>query len=450
MMADKKGRAELDAAISLWRDKDDVLRFIDIHRGLIEKGIVQKDSFYYKTNRILKQLQEKGAIEKIRRGEYRLLIDPLGFRLFDRLSDLRGEEEMARLRIGGVLWTACELHVLGFPEEALGYDYVHATLDVLGIRLCEIFQALKALSDEVYRNGVNGALPLRVIRELMLELQAYYLGSKAGVDGDGLSVEELQIALEPMLQALPEEVESEEGWKTSTEKKSILKDFTVLKNVSSIPPSPRLLDDEEPAEGKPRNFALIATEAEWKLDEEGYEERSITRVLQESRKRDAFPTAYTLLRHNEKTVITLLDTVGSKYLGEKASEVENQYRRLLASREIAMEIMPIVYYLYRLEEGKVTTDERQINKHLKDLKRRVKQKAVEHGAEELIKLFPLHNVFGGLTPHKEEAVGKVFTNISRERIHALLSSGDKLAHELADEAISEMANIFRADEEKEG
>lgn len=33
---------------------------------------------------------------------------------------------------------------------------------------------------------------------------------------------------------------------------------------------------------------------------------------------------------------------------------------------------------------------------------------------------------------------------------ALLSAGDKIAHELADEAINVMANIFRADEEKEG
>ena len=149
-------------------------------------------------------------------------------------------------------------------------------------------------------------------------------------------------------------------------------------------------------------------------------------------------------------MLKLLDTVGFKYLGEKASEVEKQYRRLLASREIAIEIMSIVYYLYGLEGDRVTPDERQINKHLRDLKRRVKKKAVEHGAEELIKLLPIQNVFGGPTQHKEEAIGKVFTNISRERIHALLSSGDKLAHELADETISETVNIFREDKEKEG
>ena len=67
-------------------------------------------------------------------------------------------------------------------------------------------------------------------------------------------------------------------------------------------------------------------------------------------------TAFELLVHDEETVLTLLDTLGFKYLGEKDSEVEKQYRRLLASREVAMEIMPIVFHLYGLKEGRVTPD----------------------------------------------------------------------------------------------
>ena len=62
----------LDTVLSIWPNKNSELRFSEIHKKLMEKGVVQKKTYTYKTNRILKQLIDIGYIIKIEKGIYTL------------------------------------------------------------------------------------------------------------------------------------------------------------------------------------------------------------------------------------------------------------------------------------------------------------------------------------------------------------------------------------------
>jgi hypothetical protein len=433
----------IDAVLSLWVDRNEKLRFAEIHRALVNKGIVQNEKYHYKTVRILKRLVDDGIMEKHARGKYSLKTAPEQYQLFEQLAIIRKSEEMASIKIGGTFWTQAELHMLGFPEHSLNYGYVKAGLEILGIRIAEIFSALKELASIAQTKGKRGYMPSDVLRELVMEVPAYYLGSRAGIDGDGLAVDELKNVYGKMLLALPQQASDGTDWASNTLKEHILETFHT---ITSLP----TLDEENLRLGnktKPKNFALIVTEAEWNVDEKGYEQREIVSTIKYSMERgdNPFEIAHRLLIYDQESVSFVFHTRGLHYLGAKLQEVEKYYRQMLASREIAYDFRPIISNLYGEKEyhvGKERGYSHFIKQHMRKLREKAEKFVEQYGAKTLVSELPLYNTFGGPTPQKEEAVRLALPQYSTELIHEWLLEGDARARRMAHKALKDMKDAL--------
>ncbi len=430
----------IDAILSIWQDRSEKLGFAKIHKALVQKGIVQNEKYHYKTNRLLKQLIDMDALEKCSPGEYKPKVGPETFQLFEQLGKIRKSEEMASYRMGGSFWTKAEMHMLGFPEKAMEYNYVKAAMEIIGIRIAELFTALEKLATVAKTKGSKGRLPPEIVRELIMELPSYYLGSRAGVDGDGLTEKELISAYSAMLQALPPQVTDGSDWQSNTLKEYIMKTFAVLSSYGAKTNDERELGDDF----QRKKFAVIITQPEWYLDEEGYEHREIMDSIKWSvaRNESSFETAHGLIVFEQRSVMKVLQTRARLYLGSKTHEVEQLCQQLYASRRIAGDLRPITEYVYAKKEG--TTQEKGrgypqfIKRHLKSLQTEAVEFTNNYTTKILVTQLPLYNVFGGPTPEKEEAVKLMLPQLSEELIHDWLLEGDKTAHELAKRAIEAM------------
>jgi len=430
----------IDSVLSLWADKNEKLDFIEIHRALVKKGIVQNKNYHYKTDRILKRLINMDVIEKHSRGQYTPKIGPEKFQLFEQLGRIRKNEEMASFKIGGTFWIKAELHLLGFPEKAMDYSYVKAAMEILGTRIAELFTALEELSMIAQTRGKKGHLPPEIIRELVVELPAYYLGSRAGLDGDGLTEKELVTVYSKMLQALPQQASDDSEWQSDTLKDHILKTFSTLTTYAFQVKNDRNLEDDR----KRKKFALIVTQPEWYIDEEGYEHREILDEIRWSaaKKEASFKIAQRLLIFDQANVMKVLHTRGLQYLGPQLHDVEQLYQQLVASREIAHDLRLIIDYAYKdkeiIAQEKGRNYSRFIKHHLKNLQTKADKFTGEHGTKTLVTQMPLYNVFGGPTPEKEEAVKLMLPQLSIELIHEWLLEGDSTVQDMARKAIEDM------------
>ena len=189
----KKKQVIMDSVLAVWSDNRVVMQFMEIHRALIEKGLVTNEDDRYKTDRLLKWLIKEGYVEKIDRGKYRITVKPDEFKLFDYLhkirSDSRGDNLNFNSRTGGSLWDSNETYHLGMPEEIITYPDANFCLQILSIRLDRIFRALKAVSQTVkMRRDSDERIPLpsEIIRQVLTEILPYHIESKIGPDGDGL------------------------------------------------------------------------------------------------------------------------------------------------------------------------------------------------------------------------------------------------------------------------
>jgi hypothetical protein len=425
--SDKISELVIDAILSMWIIPEDELSFTQIHQGLLKRGIVQKREYRYKTARILKKLCKMKLVEKTARGRYRLNVEPDEFRVFNYLQTLRQKSETSQFRVGGTLWSLCQLYLLGMPQSVLKYEDAKYALEILNVRIAQLFEALRVLANKVEKrkreveDGLIG-LPPKTARELLLELIPYYLGSRAGLDADGLPLDELNLVLPKMIQSLPEEVTEQ----SPTRRKIILKNFLVINKLMKVEEDEEENLEEKLEEEKTKDFALIVTEPEDLIDESGFEKRWVKEELVKcsSKHRSPLYIASSLLLFDKENVVAVLDTHGRKYLGRrKWKKTKELYEKLYASNRIARIIDDFDFY-----DKKEKLEARE---HIQDLVNR-------HGVKTIITYLPLSHCrlnFIIPTPRKEKILQKFFPQLSIETIHEWLNEGANVASKINEEKI---------------
>lgn len=418
----------VDAVLSLWQNEGDILKFQQIHESLVNKGIVQKANYRYKTIRILDHLERKGFIEKLGRGRYRIKVDPLEFRLFDTLERIRREKGMATVSFGGYLWTGAEIHLLGFPEKALSYSYVDFALQYLSARLCRLFAALQELLRMVESKGENGYLPETVLDELILELPAYYL-SRAGIDADGLSTRQYLEIMKKVVDAIPERIEEKEmpGLADFTNKELMAHTLNFLNETFN-----RLEKKKEEMftrteekhipynifEDEKADFALVITPPEWLLDENGYEKRQIIETIEDNADLDPLFIARSLVSYNKDIVLSVLKIEGLKILGKaKAEAVEDFFKKLIASKDL----VDLLFCAFSQPTILLKAGQPNVKRILRKAKKKAKQYAREYGAEEIIMSMPLFQKFRAVKAY----VKRLFSEVPLGVMETWLQEGER-------------------------
>ncbi len=132
----------------MWQEKGDVLTFNEIHKEFVRMGIVSNIKYRANTRRILKRLVKKGYLERAGRGKYRLKVSPKPFQVTDLINEIRekyGDKMIYEWRVGGHLWTLVEGIIFGLPHDIEENPIYKAVLEVLLIRLANIFNAIVEL-----------------------------------------------------------------------------------------------------------------------------------------------------------------------------------------------------------------------------------------------------------------------------------------------------------------
>lgn len=420
----------IDAIVSLWVDPEDELSFSQIHEGLLRKGIVQKREYRYKTDRILKRLSlgQKNLISKVGRGRYRLQVNPDEFKLFDYLKRIR---QLAKFDVGGTFWKQSELYLYGMPETVSDYVDAKYALEIINIRISQLFAALNLLAKEVknrekeHKKTSPPKLPSSVIRELLLELMPYYLGSKAGMDFDGLPSDELNTVLSRMAGTLPEEVTPQ----SSTLKSLILENLKVLTSMTMREDEEQNEDLIEKFNKKTEDFALIVTLPEFSIDESGYEKRWVKSELREYGRegKSSLFIASSMLLFKKQNVADVLDVFGRKYLGsQKWKETHELYEKLYASNCVARAIDGFEYYDQKEKKEAMDFIQKLIN---------------DFGIKNIIFYLPFSHVsLNFIIPnaYKEKILERFFPQLPLETIHKWLSEGAVLANTISDQKLKDL------------
>jgi len=138
----------INVLANLQQRKGDVLRFSDIHEEFVKAGIVSNIKHRGNTRRILRRFIEKGYLEQVERGKYRLKVASKPFQLAELIREMREkyEDEMIHeWRVGRHLWTLAEGIIFGLPHNIEENPVYKAVLKVLLIRLANIFNAIVEL-----------------------------------------------------------------------------------------------------------------------------------------------------------------------------------------------------------------------------------------------------------------------------------------------------------------
>lgn len=207
----------LGKILSLWRKKGDVLTFKEIHEEFVRMGIVSNIKYKGSTRRILKRLIEKGYLEQVDRGKYRLKISPKPFQVTDLINEIReryGDKMIYEWRVGGTFWTLVEGIIFGLPSTIDENPVYRTILRVLLIRLANIFDAIVELgmAAKISNDIKNAPIPYKALREFVLNSLPHVIGECSGIDSDGLPTEEIIELYRILIGYMPKEVNGQPIW----------------------------------------------------------------------------------------------------------------------------------------------------------------------------------------------------------------------------------------------
>ena len=196
---------------NLQQRKGYVLRFSDIHEEFVKAGIVSNIKHRGNTRRILRQLIEKGYLEQEERGKYRLKIAPKPFQVAELIRGIRekfGDEMIYEWRVDGHLWTLVEGIIYGLPRDIEENPVYKAVLEVLLVRLANIFNAIIELgvTAKMSKDIKKAPIPYTAVREFILNSLPHIIGEYSGIDGDGLPAEDIVELYRMVLNHIPREV----------------------------------------------------------------------------------------------------------------------------------------------------------------------------------------------------------------------------------------------------
>ncbi|WFO74935.1 type IV toxin-antitoxin system AbiEi family antitoxin domain-containing protein [Desulfurococcaceae archaeon MEX13E-LK6-19] len=217
----KKGRPSfleeqivLSRILSLWHEKGDVLTFNEIHKEFVKMGIISNIKYRGNTRRILRRLIEKGYLEQVGRGKYRLKVSPKPFQVTDFINEIQEkyrDKMIYEWRVGGNLWTLVEGIIFGLPSNIEENPAYKAILGVLLIRLASIFNAIVELgiTAKLVGNVKDAPVPYIALREFILNSLPHIVGERSGIDGDGLPAYELIELYKVLVKNMPKEVDGQ-------------------------------------------------------------------------------------------------------------------------------------------------------------------------------------------------------------------------------------------------
>jgi len=418
----------IDKLISLWVHPDDPLTFMQIHRGLVKKGVVKDLKNKMTTVRILRRAQKLELIKHENGSkEYYLNVVPDEFKIFAFLQKLREESKgVLPFKAGGFLWDICQLYCLGMPESALKqHPDIEFAFQILGIRIARLFTAIKSLAEEAKKRekipDVRHGIPEEAAREILLELIPYYLGSRAGCDFDGLLLEDVQKLVPIMIKSLPEEVEPQ----NPTLKDEILKNVEKLQEMIK---RKKTEEEEELAEEEMKDFALIIIPPEHLIDEDGQERRWIKLILEENADKSPLYIAAELLGYKKENVDNVLDIYGGKLLGKaKLTETRTCYEKMHAACLVSKIIGSFNYYDDKTKKEAL--------KVIQELTEKVGRKSII-----VLLAFGRHYWAAELEPDQfeEEFLQKFFPYHTKEEIRNWLAEGAALYNKVVEEQEKEM------------
>jgi len=186
----------INVLADLQQRKGDVLRFSDIHEEFVKARIVSNIGHRGNTRRILRRLIEKGYLEQVKRGKYRLKVAPKPFQVAELIREIHekyGDNMIYEWRVGGHLWTLVEGIIFGLPHNIEENPIYKAILEVLLIRLANIFNAILELgiTARMSKDIKKAPIPYTAVREFILNSLSHIIGEYSGINGDGLPAEDI-------------------------------------------------------------------------------------------------------------------------------------------------------------------------------------------------------------------------------------------------------------------
>ncbi len=150
-------------------------------------------------------------MEQVERGKYRLKITPKSFQVSELIREIRekyGDSMIYEWRIGEHLWTLVEGIIFGLPRNIEENPIYKAILEVLLIRLANIFNAIVELgiTAKMSKDVKKAPIPYIAVREFILNSLPYIIGERSGIDGDGLPAREIAELYKILIRHIPKEV----------------------------------------------------------------------------------------------------------------------------------------------------------------------------------------------------------------------------------------------------
>jgi hypothetical protein len=423
-------QSAVDALLSLWIKEDEGLRFMQIHKGLVEKGIVRNIEDKKATVRILTKATNQELVKHNEDSKlYFLNAVSQEFKLFNYLNGLRQKSEVTQLNYGSFLSKLCKLYFMGMPSSAFRHEDCSFLLEVLVDRVSRLFEALWVLATEIEirkREAVDNQLHDYVLREVMLELLPYYLGSRAGPDLDGLSIDGLKTVMARIIEVLPNEVEP----MVATLKERLAERLSEInKRIETIKlDEERIQYEKRFFEDKRPDFALIVIPPDYYLDENWSEKSSIKLFLDKCKEKSALYLASYLIQFKNQNVINVLDLYGQELLGvEKLIQTKSLYEKMYTSDYVATSIINLYGISSKKSKDKLLSEVRKLTE--------------KFGRKSIIKYLAFsksHRCFFLPTIEKEKLLQEIFPNYSEEEIHSWLNEGARLFTSLSEERIKDL------------
>ncbi|MHA1972484.1 MAG: hypothetical protein ACTSW1_05815 [Candidatus Hodarchaeales archaeon] len=435
--------AENDAVLSLYPDNDTILSTGFIHARLVEKELVTRTD-RPKTTKILNRLVKERFLEKIDRGRWKATVKPEEFKLFEYLTQLRETDKNYESSVGGNLWKQNDIYFLGIPDEIQEDKTALFFLNILAIRLSEIYQGIKSLSHRVIRNidnpDIQPEMPTRLLRQIILEILPYYLGSRAGIDGDGLSHDDLCELYKGIITNIPEFVEVEDRG-SFTCKDKISDVFSLVSKMldqsfnSYYESSDYEVDQaySNNPEFKHGDFAVVLTDPFYLIDEDAEHRRRIYEEIIELNQINYsdIEIADSILIYEEKNVLEVLDNYVHLEIGrEKRNAIRRIYLKMAASQAIASIMGPV-------EEGFLPENE------LKKAVQYYRSKGIS--TKELVYYLPFCKTgmnFNNPHPHKYKLIYNAFPTVPRTKLNKWYQEGVQAANPILEKKIERLYNSF--------
>lgn len=285
-----------------------------------------------KIYQILEELTTKKILEKIDQKTYKKIIDS-SLQVLDFARKFIGECQQKNnsyeRRFGGMFWTMAEISLLGVPDNLSLPKWKEEILDILLLRIVEMFEAINYL---VTDDHSKPSFQAGYLRQTLLELIPYYLGSRWGEDNDGEEFSKLETQIEKLIDIL-----NIHGYNTTE-----IKQFFGKIRDWNYPSS-----EYEESHKITNKFGMMVFPPMSTVDYENSEEQSVFLWIKkmDEGKSEEFIVANLACHEDPQTVKNVLQKYRYYFAKEKMRKIMNLYEHIQRGIKIISYLYFIDYYL---------------------------------------------------------------------------------------------------------